>query len=101
MIIKLNEVVLLDVFAEVPVTVMGYVPGEAFEATAKVSTELPAGVMDAGLNVGVTPPGQPVTERLTDCAFPEMRELEIVTLPLTVCPTFPCVTETSPGFPSE
>ena len=43
----------------VPVTVIVYGPGVTFEATVKVSVEVPAPVMDVGLKPTVTPDGWP------------------------------------------
>ena len=52
----------------VPVTVSVYVPAAVADVVATVSVDVaPAlvGVTDVGLNVGVTPDGWPVADRLT------------------------------------
>ena len=49
--------VVSTVVPAVPVTVIGYVPVAAFEATVKVSVEVPVPVIEPGLNPTVTPVG--------------------------------------------
>ena len=67
-------------------------PATAAEATVKVSVELPAPVIDVGLNAAVTPVGKPEAESATAESKPPLTELVI-----TVVPVAPCFTETEPG----
>src|ERR1700690_2662976 len=52
-----ETVVVSTVLPEVPFTVMLYVPGAADEDTVTVIAEVPAPVIEVGLNVTVTPLG--------------------------------------------
>ncbi len=57
-----------------------------------VSVEVPAPVIEVGLNVAVAPDGNPEIERLTVCALPEVIAVEIVDVP-----ELPAVTLTDVG----
>ena len=48
------------------------VPTADVVVVATVSTELAPVVTVAGLNVPVAPPGRPLTDKLTDCALPDV-----------------------------
>ncbi len=78
----------------VPVTVIGYVPGTVFEATAMVIVEVPepGAAMEAGLKAIVTPAGWPLAERAIAELKPPETDVVIVDAPFA-----PSATETEAG----
>lgn len=77
-----------------PVTVIGYVPATAVEATAMVMVEVPepGAAIDVGLKVTVTPVGWPVADKPMAESKPPETAVVMVDLPL-----LPCTTETAVG----
>ena len=67
-------------------------PTAAVEATVKVNAELPAPVMEVGLNAAVTPVGKPVAVRVTAELKPPVTAVATVLVPLP-----PGATETVVG----
>jgi hypothetical protein len=78
----------------VAVTVTGYEPITAVEATVKVSVDEPepGAAMDAGLNAAVTPAGSPLAVSVIAEFRPPETTVVIVDVPL-----LPCGTETEAG----
>ena len=78
----------------VAVTVIGYEPVTAVDATVKVSVDEPepGAAMEAGLNAAVTPAGSP----LAVSAIAEFRPPETAVVIVDV-PLLPCATETEAG----
>jgi hypothetical protein len=74
-------VVVSVVLPEVPLTVMAYVPAAVDEATVSVNVEVPAPVMDVGLNARVTPLGCPVALKAIAESKPPVTALVMVVLP--------------------
>jgi hypothetical protein len=66
---------------DVPVTVIGYVPGATELATLKVSDDEPPVVTDPGPNPAVTPDGRPEAEREMDWATPDTIAVETLVEP--------------------
>jgi len=85
-------VVVSVVLPDVPLTVMLYVPGTVDEATVTVIVELPAPVMEPGLNPTVTPLGWPAADK-------EIAELKppVTVLVMVELPELPCATEIEAG----
>src|SRR2546430_1398858 len=77
----------------VPVTVTVYVPGGGVPAGAIVMVEVLPAATAVGLNDAVAPAGRPVALKVTFCADPLVRAVEMVDDPLD-----PCWTETLVGF---
>ena len=65
-------------------------PATAVEATVKVRAEVPAPVIDVGLNAAVTPVGKPETESAIAESKPPLTVLVTVDDPAA-----PCATETA------
>lgn len=80
------------VLPEVPVTVMGYVPGVVVEPTVIVMVEVPAPVIEDGLKPTDTPDGSPEADK-------EIAELKppVTVLVMVEVPELPCATETEAG----
>jgi hypothetical protein len=77
-----------------PLTVIGYVPGAVFAATAMVMVEVPepgAGIV-AGVKLTVTPVGWPVADKATAELNPKKMADVIVDEPL-----LPCAADTAVG----
>jgi hypothetical protein len=68
------------------------VPAVAVEPTVKVSVELPAPVIDVGLNAAVTPVGMPLALSAMAELKPPVTEEVMVEVPVP-----PCATETEAG----
>ena len=95
--IKLNVVVLFDVLAEVPVTVMRYVPAAVPEVVVMVSTLEEVGLEGVLVNdERVAPAGKPETVRLTGWVEPESKVLVTV-----FEPELPAWTEMLPELERE
>ena len=94
--IKLNWVVLFDVFAEVPVTVIGYVAGTVPELVVIVSTLDEVGLDGLLVSDEDAPVGKPETERLTGWVAPAVKVLVTV-----FEPELPAWTEMLPEFERE
>src|SRR5438552_18350680 len=88
-----ETVVLCVALGDVPVTVIGYVPGVVVASTLNVSVELVPEVIGLGLKAAVVPAGKPVAERLTLCA-----ERLVVTVEIVDVAVPPCAAETLDGF---
>ena len=76
-----ETVVVSTVLPEVPFTVMAYVPGAADADTVMVIVELPAPVIEVGLNATVTPLGCPVADRVMVPLKPPVTALVMVEFP--------------------
>ena len=77
----------------VPVTVIGYSPGLVVDDTAKVSVEVPAAVIEAGLKLAVTPRGKPEADKLiTDSKLPVTLDV------IVVAARSPCTTASPEGL---
>jgi len=75
-----------------PLTVIVYVPTVVVEATERVSVDVPGPVMEAGLNVAVTPAGWPKADKpMGESKSPVTAEV------IVVVPLLPCATETAVG----
>ena len=75
-------VVVSFVLPDVPVTVIGYVPGAALDPTAMVMLELLPAEIGFVVNPMVTPEGCPDAARVIEPENPPVAELEIVVDPL-------------------
>lgn len=76
-----ETVVVSLVLPEVPVTVIGYVPGAVDEATLIVIVEVPAPVIEVGLKVTVTPVGWPLADKEIAESNPPVTALVMVEVP--------------------
>ena len=83
---------MLVMLPDVPFTVMVYVPRATDDATVIVMVEVPAPVIEVGLNVTVTPEGWPVADREIAPLKPPVTVLVMVELP-----ALPCFTVTEDG----
>lgn len=82
-----DTVVVAWVLPEVPVTVIVYVPGAVDEDTVIVMVELPAPVIEVGLNPTVTPLGCPLADKEMVPLKPPVTELVMVEVPWLPCAT--------------
>lgn len=80
------------VLPEVPVTVIGYVPGVTVDPTVMLMVEPPVPVIDVGLKPTVTPVGCPLAVSVTAELNPPVTVLLMVVLP-----ALPCWTDTEDG----
>jgi len=87
-----ETVVVATILPEVPVTVMGYVPGAVDAETVIVNTEVPAPVIEVGLKPTVTPLGCPDAVKEIMPLKPPVTVLVIVEVPW-----LPGATETDEG----
>jgi hypothetical protein len=91
-VIVSETTVLSIVLPLVPVTVMGYVPVGALEATVKVNVEVPVPVIDPALKPADTPDGSVDVDSPTGKLKPPLTVLVIVEVP-----ELPSTTETEAG----
>jgi len=75
--VSVTEVVAV-IEPEVPVTVIGYVPGTVEEPTVIVMVDVPAPVIEVGLKPTVTPVGWPLAERVMTPLNPPLTALVMV-----------------------
>jgi hypothetical protein len=75
-----------------PVTVIAYVPAVTAEPTVMDIVDVPAPVIDVGLNDTVTPEGSREADRLIAESNPPLTALVMVD-----DPELPCLIETEPG----
>ena len=85
-------VVVSTVLPEVPVTVIGYVPVATDAPTVIVIVEVPAPVIDVGLNPTVTPDGWPLAVNVITPSNPPVTALVMVEVP-----EFPCTIVSEEG----
>lgn len=82
-LVTISETVQISVMLpEVPVTLIAYVPETADEPTVIVMVEVPAPVIEVGLNFTVTPVGWPVSDKEMAAPNPFITVLVMVEVPV-------------------